>query len=552
MTSPAIDYDAWRHIDYKPAISELPPDALGPFLAKDQTVLEIGCGRGSVCLGLARRGLNVTGIDINEDSIEAARQKAIAEGLVARFEMADVLANSAGGVYDLVLMIRVLTCFPEITSWEALLRGAYGRIRPGGMIWIHDFLMSPDNENYRQRYAQAADLGWRKGNFSVDDGMGRTLFIAHHHPEEELDTIAAPYRVLTLDFHESLSMNGNTCSMFRFLGRKLLSGPAARPAQPWDTGCYNVSRVNGATQRLKSTRFNRSLKTVRRQTHVSQQLLPAVAIHVGIDQFARAEVTPTMLAAAQETEHRFGIQFDRFAFFSGSVFEQLHECLAPMPRNIVVASHLDPSILPLVGVLGEVANGEEIGMEQRRRYYQALLDIYHKLAFQPEAVNRDEGTFVVGIEREGRILAEALGCLPPGRSLKPHAKRIWFKGGILVGFSDITALPRCETCVVIDGAIASGATLIALIEKLRHSMGSFQIYAAHATYEGLRAISHYALSERLNIGVEVGHATSGLNDHFYAVQTDQPDRVVVGDLGDTISPLVSHLGWPELGLPDSR
>jgi len=216
----AADYGAWRHIDYKPAIDNLPPDALGSFLAKDQTALEIGCGRGPVCLLLARRGLNVTGIDINEGSIEAARQQSLADGLTVRFEAADFLTDFSAEVFDLVLMIRVLTCFPESSSWEALLRGAYDRIKPGGLIWIHDFLMSPDNGNYRQRYAQGASLGWRTGNFRVNDEVGQTRFIAHHHSREELDTIAAPYQILMMDFHESLSMNGNACSMFRFLGRK--------------------------------------------------------------------------------------------------------------------------------------------------------------------------------------------------------------------------------------------------------------------------------------------------------------------------------------------
>jgi len=258
-----------------------------------------------------------------------------------------------------------------------------------------------------------------------------------------------------------------------------------------------------------------------------------------------------MLAAAQPTENRFGIQFDRFAFFSGPAFEELHRPLVPMPQNIHIASLRDATILPLISLLGEVANAEEIGTEQRRLYYQALLAIYHKLDFEPEAIIGDEETFVVGIEREGRILAEALGCLPPGRSLRPHAKRIWFKGGIMVGFSDIPKLPKYKKCVIIDGAIASGATLIALIEKLRPSVGSFQVYAAHATCEGLCAIARYATDARLEIGVEVGHATSGLNSHFYAVQADQPDRVVVGDLGDTISPLISDVGQTELGLPAS-
>jgi hypothetical protein len=64
------------------------------------------------------------------------------------------------------------------------------------------------------------------------------------------------------------------------------------------------------------------------------------------------------------------------------------------------------------------------------------------------------------------------------------------------------------------------------------------VYSAHATVQGLHAIADYARAEELPIRVVVGHATDGLNDHYYATQPQHADQVVVGDLGDTICPLV--------------
>ena len=54
-------------------------------------VLDSGCGSGENALMLAARGLDVTGIDIAPTAIERARAKAGQRGLVARFEVGDVL-----------------------------------------------------------------------------------------------------------------------------------------------------------------------------------------------------------------------------------------------------------------------------------------------------------------------------------------------------------------------------------------------------------------------------------------------------------------------------
>jgi hypothetical protein len=75
------------------------------------------------------------------------------------------------------------------------------------------------------------------------------------------------------------------------------------------------------------------------------------------------------------------------------------------------------------------------------------------------------------------------------------------------------------------------------MEHLRDHVTSFSIYSAHATLEGLRAIGRYATTEGLGLQIVVGHATSGLNVHFYAVLPGDPSKLMVGDLGDTISPV---------------
>jgi SAM-dependent methyltransferase len=56
---------------------------------KGPKVLDIGCGAGDLAIALARRGFQVTGVDISRVAIDAARAKAAGEGPTVRFEVRD-------------------------------------------------------------------------------------------------------------------------------------------------------------------------------------------------------------------------------------------------------------------------------------------------------------------------------------------------------------------------------------------------------------------------------------------------------------------------------
>jgi uracil phosphoribosyltransferase len=102
--------------------------------------------------------------------------------------------------------------------------------------------------------------------------------------------------------------------------------------------------------------------------------------------------------------------------------------------------------------------------------------------------------------------------------------------------TDLEVQRAYDRVEIIDGAIASGATLMTVMECMTASTRVFDIYSVHATAEGLRALSSFARIRKLDLTMFIGHVTAGLNDHFYAIDSGG-SRLVVGDLGDTISDL---------------
>src|SRR5947209_10982322 len=83
----------------------------------DKTVLEIGCGTGFFALETLRHGASsCLGVDLSSAAIHEANEFAIESGLQdrARFEVAD--AASTQHAADIVVMDKVLCCYPDADS----------------------------------------------------------------------------------------------------------------------------------------------------------------------------------------------------------------------------------------------------------------------------------------------------------------------------------------------------------------------------------------------------------------------------------------------------
>ena len=91
------------------------------------SILDVGCGTGSLSVLLAQAGHHVRGIDFSEKMIAAARAKADVADVTARFDVDDAQAPSLEPEsFDVVLGRHILWALPDpaaaLPRWIAALR----------------------------------------------------------------------------------------------------------------------------------------------------------------------------------------------------------------------------------------------------------------------------------------------------------------------------------------------------------------------------------------------------------------------------------------------
>lgn len=103
---------------------------------KQIKILDIGCGTGRHSIELACRGYHVTGVDLSENQLERAKQKAIAAGVTVDFIQRDACHLAFDEEFELAIMICE-GAFPLMETDEKnfmILKGAGKALKSGGKL----------------------------------------------------------------------------------------------------------------------------------------------------------------------------------------------------------------------------------------------------------------------------------------------------------------------------------------------------------------------------------------------------------------------------------
>ncbi|KDN80836.1 hypothetical protein [Kitasatospora cheerisanensis] len=251
----------------------------------------------------------------------------------------------------------------------------------------------------------------------------------------------------------------------------------------------------------------------------------------------RSELPADVQQLVAGFEKDYNSYFGSLVHFGGPALAELHRP-GPLPANVRVASAERPAVLERMAAIAEIANLTDQQEADRARYLRALLDIYALLPVQAAERAAEPGTAVIAPEREGRILAEHLGVTDRHGYWTPQAKRIPMADGLIVGVDEW--LPsRAERVVIIDGVVASGVTLMAMMQLALQPGATVDVFTCHSTQQGALALARHAEQLGLRLTLHIGHVSGVLNRKFYAVSPDGDGTLVLGDVGDTIAPVAA-------------
>jgi tellurite methyltransferase len=100
-------------------------------MPRDATVLDMGCGEGRNALFLAKKGFDVTAVDISKSGIRKLRVLADSEGIKICTEVADMCRYSFSNEFDLIISHGCLHLV-ERTQWQQLINRFKTYTAPGG------------------------------------------------------------------------------------------------------------------------------------------------------------------------------------------------------------------------------------------------------------------------------------------------------------------------------------------------------------------------------------------------------------------------------------
>lgn len=182
------------------------------------SLVDIGCGAGRVCFDLLKRGYGpITGFDQNEDGIRIAHERLsgmeVDPSCRCKFERRDALQTGfEDQAFDAGVILAMLTTLTSPENRLQVLREARRIIRPGGGIYLTEFMQTWHHPLYYERYLRGERETGILGSFFAKDKSGSIALQAHHFTERELVDLLreAGFTIEYWEYRKVRTQTGNT------------------------------------------------------------------------------------------------------------------------------------------------------------------------------------------------------------------------------------------------------------------------------------------------------------------------------------------------------
>ena len=160
-----LEYDlTWRYLDR--------------YLPVHGSILEVGAASGRYTLELAKRGYQVTAVDLSAVLLEVCRQSLAAEALESQVQLflADArhLTEVPGNGFDAVLLMGPLYHLIDEADRKAALMEAYDRLREGGILF----------SSFLSRFGVLGDLIKNLPGWIEDQAEVRSILESGKRPDD--------------------------------------------------------------------------------------------------------------------------------------------------------------------------------------------------------------------------------------------------------------------------------------------------------------------------------------------------------------------------------
>ncbi|MBR2704424.1 MAG: class I SAM-dependent methyltransferase [Clostridia bacterium] len=188
-------------------------DLFEKYVEKDSIVVDIGCGYGRTLNELHELGYNnLIGIDYSGEMIKRGQ---------SLYPYINFIKNDASKLnmednsVDSIILLGVLTCTVSNDDQKNLINEINRILKPGGIVYINDFLVNDDERNV-ERYNSFKEKYGVYGAFELPGGG-----VFRHQTEEWVNELLSVYEKKQYEVLTYTTMNGHKSKGFYYIGSKV-------------------------------------------------------------------------------------------------------------------------------------------------------------------------------------------------------------------------------------------------------------------------------------------------------------------------------------------